>query len=321
MGFYKGYLKKGEKAMCETDEKGMMTSYEFPTECFKDAPPSSSVYHHVEVGGSTTHDKKTGAMKSSRITIGEKMGIRELIGDAMWMLVSRTAQYFSSDRRRGVTIGRGVRAAAETLGNNSVAVVLQEGGTSTAAGTFSVATATGGRSGVRAPRACSVSAVTGEYDAACADGINSAAVGTGSYNAVTVRGISSVTGTTGCNSLALADGMRSSASTTGDGSLSESVGTGSIATSTGNDSRTWSAGQKSVACVTGDASAAEVSSESSLAVAWGRCSSAKGMTGSFLLLSEWDGDTLKDTRLVCVDGTDILPNTAYILRDGKVRPV
>ena len=318
MSFYKGFAVN--KVTCAKDGKGTVSSYEFPTECFRDCAPSSSVYHHIEVGGSTTHDKRTGAVKSSRITIGEKVGIRELMGDAIWLLTSRVSQYFSSDRRKGATIGRCVHAAAETLGNNSAAIVLQEGGIATTAGTFSVAAATGGWSAARASRACSISAVTGECGVANASGVNSAAVGTGSFNAVTVRGTGSVAGTTGSNSVTLTDGMRSSASATGDGSLSEAVGTGSIAASTGNDSRTWSAGQKSVACVTGDASAAEVSSESSIAVAWGRGSSAKGMTGSFLLLSEWDGDVLKDARLVRVDGTDILPNTAYILRDGKVLP-
>ena len=117
----------------------------------------------------------------------------------------------------------------------------------------------------------------------------------------------SATNTGNC-SAATNTGFRSAAINTGDYSAATNTGFRSAATNTGF---------RSVAINTGDYSAATVEGDHSVAVVTGRASKAKANIGSWLVLSEWQGDIRSDVQVFKVDGEKILPDTFYRLKDGK----
>ena len=95
----------------------------------------------------------------------------------------------------------------------------------------------------------------------------------------------------------------------------------SNSTNTGDQSAATNTGDCSAATNTGDCSAAVVNGTDSIAIVTGRDSKAKGSVGCWLVLTERDDKLhIKEVRAVCVDGKDILPDTFYMLVDGKVVP-
>ena len=149
---------------------------------------------------------------------------------------------------------------------------------------------------------------TGNCSAATNTGNCSAATNTGNWSAATNTGNCSAATNTGNCSAATNTGFRSAAINTGDYSAATNTGFRSAATNTGF---------RSVAINTGDYSAATVEGDHSVAVVTGRASKAKANIGSWLVLSEWQGDIRSDVQVFKVDGEKILPDTFYRLKDGK----
>ena len=113
----------------------------------------------------------------------------------------------------------------------------------------------------------------------------------------------------------------SAATNTGDRSAATNTGDRSAATNTGYGSAATNTGRYSAATNTGYRSAAVVNGTDSIAIVTGRDSKAKGSVGCWLVLTERDDKLhIKEVRAVCVDGKDILPDTFYMLVDGKVVP-
>ena len=87
-------------------------------------------------------------------------------------------------------------------------------------------------------------------------------------------------------------------------------------------------GYKGAAQASGYKASAAAYDPESIAVAWGYKSRAKGVKGSFLVLTEWIGNedhywaqeewALKKVRLVHIDGKKYKPDVYYELIDGKV---
>ena len=155
---------------------------------------------------------------------------------------------------------------------------------------------------------CSAATNTGNCSAATNTGNWSAATNTGNWSAATNTGNCSAATNTGNCSAATNTGFRSAAINTGDYSAATNTGFRSAATNTGF---------RSVAINTGDYSAATVEGDHSVAVVTGRASKAKANIGSWLVLSEWQGDIRSDVQVFKVDGEKILPDTFYRLKDGK----
>lgn len=87
------------------------------------------------------------------------------------------------------------------------------------------------------------------------------------------------------------------------------------------NSNSANTGDYSAATNTGDYSATIVNGTDSIAIVTGYNSKAKGAIGCWLVLTERDDNLhIKEVRAVCVDGKDILPDTFYMLVDGKVVP-
>lgn len=119
--------------------------------------------------------------------------------------------------------------------------------------------------------------------------------------------------------LAANTGDRSAATNTGDWSAATNTGNRSAATNTGYQSAATNTGNRSAATNTGDRSTAAVSGKSSVAISTGRESKAKGALGCGIVLCEYDGDgRLAHIAARIVDGVEILPDTYYTLRGGKL---
>ena len=126
---------------------------------------------------------------------------------------------------------------------------------------------------------------------------------------------------TGYRSAATNTGYCSAATNTGNCSAATNTGNCSAATNTGNRSAATNTGNCSAATNTGNRSAAVVNGTDSIAIVTGYNSKAKGAIGCWLVLTERDDNLhIKEVRAVCVDGKDILPDTFYMLVDGKVVP-
>ena len=152
-------------------------------------------------------------------------------------------------------------------------------------------------------------------------GDQSAATNTGDCSAATNTGYRSAATNTGDQSAATNTGYGSAATNTGDQSAATNTGDQSAATNTGDCSAATNTGDCSAATNTGYGSAAVVNGTDSIAIVTGRDSKAKGSVGCWLVLTERDDKLhIKEVRAVCVDGKDILPDTFYMLVDGKVVP-
>ena len=127
---------------------------------------------------------------------------------------------------------------------------------------------------------------------------------------------------TGNYSAATNTGYRSAATNTGNYSAATNTGYQSAATNTGDQSAATNTGDQSVATNTGDQSAATVEGKESVAIVTGKYGRARGVLGSWIVLTErgdLDGNIypIKEVKAFKVDGVNIKENTFYRLVDGK----
>ena len=193
----------------------------------------------------------------------------------------------------------------EEMIEDSVRYILEKAGN-----TEELAANTGDRSAATNKGNRSAATNTGYQSAATNTGDWSAATNTGNWSAATNTGNWSAATNTGDRSAATNTGYRSAATNTGDWSAATNTGYRSAATNTG---------YRSAATNTGDRSTAAVSGKSSVAISTGRESKAKGALGCGIVLCEYDGDgRLAHIAARIVDGVEILPDTYYTLRGGKL---
>lgn len=91
-----------------------------------------------------------------------------------------------------------------------------------------------------------------------------------------------------------------------------------------NTSGDWSSaatsGNGSSAATSGEESSAATSNPNAIALACGKNAKAKGVVGSYIVLTEWndDADTLISVKLVQIDGKKYKPNTWYKIENGEI---
>ena len=78
-------------------------------------------------------------------------------------------------------------------------------------------------------------------------------------------------------------------------------------------------GNGSSAATSGEESSAATSNPNGIALACGKNSRAKGVVGSYIILTEWDNkaETLLSARMERVDGQTVKADTWYTLRGGE----
>lgn len=121
------------------------------------------------------------------------------------------------------------------------------------------------------------------------------------------------------SSVSMCSGFCSTAVSQGFKSAALSVQEFSSSFSTGDESLSRSSAAFSVAVNSGDNSKSEVCSSESIAIVTGSDSKAKGVIGSWIVLTERGDDfEILDVKAVKVDGVRILPNVFYSLVHGEV---
>lgn len=165
----------------------------------------------------------------------------------------------------------------------------------------------------------SVAASTEVLSVARTCGDSSISCSTRLYSAVSSDGYESAACSVGDCSAAETNGKFGVSVSLGDYSIASSNGYGGMAVATGSNSHATSTGLNSAAVASSAFSSADVTCADSVAVALGYNSAAKGVLGSWLVLTErqMTGEIV-DIKVVKVDGKIIKEDTPYILTGGGV---
>ena len=166
---------------------------------------------------------------------------------------------------------------------------------------------------------CECAATSGEESSAATSGNGSSAATSGDWSSAATSGNWSSAATSGYRSSAATSGYRSSAATSGYRSSAATSGDGSCAATSGDWSSATTSGNGSSAVTSGFKSSAATSNKNAIVLACGKKAKAKGVKGSYLVLTEWNEDS---TELLCakmerVDGEKIKENIWYVLQNGE----
>ena len=255
----------------------------YPLDVLAYYPPSSSVYHEVELDEVSDEREDDSKVCAKTIRVGARMDIASLVKASVEYTMSKC----NKSCRKHVTVDQGVAPAED---DQSVAYVT---------GNYSAASATGYQS------------------MAFAAGIQSTASTTDDYSAAFAEGDCGVASATGDQSAAFAEGDRGAASATGDRGAASATGDQGAASATGDRGAASATGYRGVASATGYYSVASADNPTAIAVAWGLQGRAKGVLGAHIVCVEWRNGKLVDAKMAQVDGVTIKADTYYVLVDGN----
>jgi hypothetical protein len=312
---------------------------EYPLDVFEYYPPNTSVYHEVEQEG--VIDKEPTKIASSKIKIGASIDIAGLIKAA----ISYTYERINIEKKAtgdcGVSSATGDYGASSATGDCGASSATGYRGASSATGDCGVSSATGDYGASSATGYCGASSATGDYGVSSATGDYGASSATGNCGASSAtgyrgassatgyRGVSSATGDCGASS---ATGYRGASSATGDYGASSATGNCGASSATGDYGASSATGDYGASSATGNCGASSatgyrgassVQHKNAIAIGWGYKARAKGIKGSYLVLSDWNNESgewiLKGAQMVQVDGYKIKEETWYRLENGVVR--
>lgn len=294
----------------------------------------------VKAGGEIKHSRNNTLSACSEVKIVKEIKETNLAHTAFRNLLdlinnglkeSETAYKSPVTKRGMLTYVDGFYSVSSDTGNNTKVEVI---------GLHSIAANTGFDAEAITKSDCSISAATGESSASICEGDNSVSVSTKGCSASFGKGESSIAATTcpfsvavneGKASAALSSGHNSLVSTSGFSSLAAGTGRNSLVSGTGRYSASVvmggsscaiSHGEKSVSLATGERSSASVDGNNSIAIATGEGGKAKGIMGSWLVLTEIERQDngvciVKEVKAFKIDGEKIKPDTFYILKNGE----
>lgn len=284
----------------ETDEakcceKGFHAC-ESPIDCFRYYEPNSSVYCEVELDGKFSrngaHSGADSKVAATKITILSHINIGDMIQQQINYILDKIKK--KSINKSAFSGVSGVTAhSSGNIGNKAMAVSAATNSTAAASGRCSQSTVT---------RSQSTAASSGDYclSVSAADRNTAASSGTGA--------------------LSISDGIYSTAAASGGGSIAASLIGFSTAVASGIKSVALVHGSCSIAAASGQQATAITENENSIAVASGDHSRAKGVIGSYIVLTEYDGRKLVCAKCVKITGKKYKPDTWYMLKEGKVIP-
>ena len=166
----------------------------------------------------------------------------------------------------------------------------------------------------------SSAATSGYRSSAATSGYRSSAATSGDWSSAATSGDWSSAATSGNGSSVATSGYRSSAATSGNGSSAATSGDWSSAATSGYRSSAATSGNGSSAATSGEESSAAVQHPNGIALACGKNSRARGVVGSYIILTEWSDDAkeLLGARMARVDGEAVKADTWYTLRGGEM---
>ena len=300
---------------------------ENPIDVFKYYPPADyngELNRFAEVEGSGNIDTDNEKTSCTNIKINAEIGINGIISSGIRFILSKVnfKDKSSKDIYYSAATNTGDYSAATNTGDSSAATNTGDRSAATNTGDSSAATNTGYSSVAANTGDYSAATNTGNRSAATNTGYSSVAANTGDRSAATNTGDRSAATNTGNSSVATNTGDRSAATNTGYSSVAANTGDRSAATNTGDSSVAANTGDYSVAANTGDYSTSGVSGKESIAVVTGKDSKAKGMIGSWIVLTErgeFDGNNypIIGVKAFKVDGEIIKGDTFYKLIKGE----
>jgi hypothetical protein len=177
-----------------------------PLAVFQYYAPAGSRFCRVELSGATDTDDNE-KIASEILTVGEEIGITDLVNDAVkWVLDRAKPEGERATGDRGAASATGDQGAASATGYQGAASATGDRGAASATGTRGAASATGTRGAASA---------TGYHGAASATGYQGAASATGDQGAASATGYQGAASATGTRGAASATGDRGAASATG----------------------------------------------------------------------------------------------------------
>lgn len=171
----------------------------YPLDVLAYYPPSSSVYHEVELDEVSDECEDDSKVCAKTIRVGARMDIASLVKASVEYIISKC----NKSCRKHVTVDHGVAPAED---DQSVAYVT---------GNYSAASATGYQSVAFAAGIQSTASTTDDCSAAFAEGDCSTASATGDQSAASATGKRGVASATGKKGAAFASGNYSAAFATG----------------------------------------------------------------------------------------------------------
>ena len=217
MKAYKGFnrdmtcrgFQYAEGEMYHTDTAELCESgfhaCKYPLDVLAYYPPSSSVYHEVELDEISDECEDDSKVCAKTIRVGARMDIASLVKASVEYIISKC----NKSCRKHVTVYQGVASAT---GDQSVAYVTGDYSATSVTGYQSVASAAGIQSAASATDDYSAAFAEGDYSVASVTGYQSAASATGKGGVASATGDEGAAFAAGNYSVALATGCRGAAS-------------------------------------------------------------------------------------------------------------
>ena len=118
---------------------------------------------------------------------------------------------------------------------------------------------------------------------------------------------------------AAASGESGNAAASGESGNAAASGESGNAAASGWRGNAAASGERGTAVATGEQGSSAANGEQCLAVAWGKDSRAKGRLGTWLVMTEYGEDgTIREAKLVKVDGVTVREATWYTLKNGEM---
>ena len=164
----------------------------------------------------------------------------------------------------------------------------------------------------------STGAASGDWSTGAASGSWSTGAASGNWSMGAASGYKSMGAASGDWSTGAASGYKSTGAASGNWSTGAASGSWSTGAASGNWSMGAASGGWSTGAASGDYCRAEALGKDSIAVANGYKSKARGASGCYIVLTEYDdiGNMLL-AKMAKVDGAVIKENTWYTLKNGE----
>lgn len=213
MKAYKGFnrdmtcrgFQYAEGEMYHTDTAELCESgfhaCKYPLDVLAYYPPSSSVYHEVELDEVSDECEDDSKVCAKTIRVGARMDIASLVKASVEYIISKC----NKSCRKHVTVDQGVAPAED---DQSVAYVTGNYSAASATGDQSAALATGDYSAASTTGCQSVTSVTGYQSVATTTGERSVAFTEGNYSAALVTGYRSMASADSPTAIAVAWGLK-----------------------------------------------------------------------------------------------------------------
>ena len=190
--------EEGKEYETETADvcKSGFHACEYPLDCFGYYRPCDSVFHEVEQGGEISKSDDDSKIASTKIKIGIRLSIADLVKAAIDFTMSKINQESCENEDYSASSATGNCSASSATGNYSA---------SSATGNCSASSATGNCSASSATGDYSASSATGYKGASSAKGYKGASSATGDYSASSATGNCSASSATGYRCSAIAE--------------------------------------------------------------------------------------------------------------------